>query len=66
MIRSKNPLFGGYVVLIGGLCTTERHEYVSNRGFVNPFSFCSQIPVLQVFYLYEQKMTSAINASKQA
>ena len=34
--------------------------------FVEAFSFCSQIPVLQVFYLYEQKMTSSVKASKQA
>jgi hypothetical protein len=33
---------------------------------VKPFSFCSQIPVLQVFYSFEQKMTSAVNAAKQA
>ena len=60
MIRSKSPLFGGYVVLIGSLCTTDSHEIGLRRGFVNPFSFCSQIPVLQVFYLCEQKMTNAV------
>ena len=66
IIRSVSPLFGGYVVLIGSLCTTESHEIGLRRGFVKPFSFCSQIPVLQVFYLCEQKMTSAVNAAKQA
>jgi hypothetical protein len=66
IIRSASPLFGGYVVLIGSLCTTESHEIGLRRGFVNPFSFCSQIPVLQVFYSCEQKMTSVVKATKQA
>ncbi|WP_460368780.1 hypothetical protein ACOYXF_23110 [Pseudomonas sp. Tul1A2] len=66
IIRSVSPLFGGYVVLIGSLCTTDSHEIGFRRGFVNPFSFCSQIPVLQVFYSCEQKMTSAVNVEKQA
>jgi hypothetical protein len=34
--------------------------------FVDAFSFCSQIPVLLVFYQCEQKMTSAVKGSKQA
>jgi len=58
--------FGSYVVLIGGLCTTGWHETVLRRLFVDSFSFCLQIPVLLVFYQYEQKMTSTVKGSKQA
>jgi hypothetical protein len=58
--------FGGYVVLIGGLCTTEHREDVLRPVFVDAFSFCSQIPVLLVFSLCEQKMTRAVLAPKQA
>jgi hypothetical protein len=58
--------FGSYVVLIGGLCTTDWHETALRRVFVDAFSFCSQIPVLLVFYPREQKMTSAVKGLKQA
>jgi hypothetical protein len=52
--------------LIGGLCTTEWPDYALSPLFVDAFSFCSQIPVLLVFSLCEQKMTSAVSAPKQA
>ncbi|MBK5532457.1 hypothetical protein JFT91_07525 [Pseudomonas sp. TH08] len=55
-----------YVVFIGSLCTTGWAKSALRPDFVDVFSFCSQIPVLQVFYLYEQKMTSAVRAAKQA
>ena len=64
--HSASPIFVGYVVLIGSLCTTEGRGYWLMRGVVNPFLSCSQIPVLQVFYSCEQKMTSVVNATKQA
>jgi hypothetical protein len=52
--------------LIGGLCTTGWHETGLERLFAEAFSFCSQIPVLLVFYPCEQKMTSAVKGLKQA
>jgi len=36
------------------------------RDFLEAFSFCSQIPVLTVFYPCEQKMNSDVNGLKQA
>ena len=66
IIRSVSPFFGGYVVLIGSLCTTESHEIGLTLGFENLFSFCSQIPVLLVISVCEQKMTTAVSAPKQA
>jgi Na+-translocating ferredoxin:NAD+ oxidoreductase RnfD subunit len=66
VIHSASPIFVGYVVLIGSLCTTEGRGYWLIRGVVNPFSSCSQILVLQVFYSCEQKMTSVVKATKQA
>jgi hypothetical protein len=46
--------------LIGSLCTTDRRYGGVAGDFVDTFSFCAQRPVLQVFYLYEQKMTNDV------
>ncbi|WP_127646206.1 hypothetical protein [Pseudomonas putida] len=54
------PISGVYVLLIGSLCTTDGRYGGVAGDFVDTFSFCAQIPVLQVFYLYEQKMTNAV------
>jgi len=63
--RCRRPRFGGYVLLVEGLCTTGSEEGGLRQVFVDGFSFESQIPVLPVFYLCEQKMTSAVNGLKQ-
>lgn len=63
--RSRRPRFGGYVLLVEGLCTTGSEEGALRQVFVDGFSFESQIPVLPVFYSYEQKMTSADSGLKQ-
>ncbi|WP_192552723.1 hypothetical protein [Pseudomonas sp. IzPS59] len=66
IFRSLRPRFGGYVLLLGGLCTTGFEEGGLRGDFVDGFSFDAQIPVLPVFYLCEQKMTKAVNGLKQA
>lgn len=65
-VAHKHKKSSRYVVFIGSLCTTGWAKSALRPDFVDVFSFCSQIPVLQVFYLYEQKMTSAVRAAKQA
>jgi hypothetical protein len=65
IFHCPRPRFGGYVLLVEGLCTTGSEEGALRQVFVDGFSFGSQIPVLPVFYLCEQKMTSAVNGLKQ-
>jgi hypothetical protein len=55
----------GSALLLETLCTTDYLHSIIQPDFVEPFSFCSQIAVFQVFYLYEQKMNSVVAMVKQ-